>query len=49
MAKGYVRKRGKNKWQLEVDLGSYIDPTTGKRKRIGSIEQLKLKNNVMQN
>jgi len=33
MAKGYCRKRGKNKWQLEVDLGSYIDPETGKKKR----------------
>lgn len=33
MAKGYVRKRGINKWQMEVDLGSYIDPKTGKRKR----------------
>jgi len=33
MARGHVRYRGKNKWQLEVDLGSYIDPKTGKRKR----------------
>lgn len=33
MAKGYCRPRGKNKWQLEVDLGSYIDPETKKRKR----------------
>jgi integrase len=33
MAKGYARLRGKNKWQLEVDLGSYVDPSTGKRKR----------------
>lgn len=33
MAQGYMRQRGKNKWQLEVDLGSYVDPETGKRKR----------------
>lgn len=33
MAKGYCRKRGKDKWQLEVDLGSYVDPQTRKRKR----------------
>lgn len=34
MARGYCRQRGKNRWQLEVDLGSYIDPETGKRKRL---------------
>lgn len=33
VAQGYMRQRGKNKWQLEVDLGSYIDPATGKKKR----------------
>lgn len=33
MAKGHARHRGGNKWQLEVDLGSYVDPVTGKRKR----------------
>lgn len=33
MAKGYCRQRAKNKWQLEVDLGSYTDPKTGKKKR----------------
>lgn len=33
MARGYCRQRGKDKWQLEVDLGSYIDPVTGKKKR----------------
>src|SRR5690606_34795224 len=33
MAQGYLRERGKNKWQLEVDLGSYIDPETGRKKR----------------
>jgi integrase len=33
MAKGHVRQRGNNKWQLEVDLGSYVDPKTGKKKR----------------
>ncbi|MEK4030750.1 site-specific integrase [Pseudobacillus sp. FSL P4-0506] len=33
MAKGHFRSRGKNKWQLEVDLGSYVDPATKKKKR----------------
>ncbi len=33
MAKGHARKRKDGKWQLEVDLGSYIDPDTGKKKR----------------
>lgn len=33
MAKGHARHRGDNKWQLEVDLGSYIDLKTGKSKR----------------
>ncbi len=33
MAKGHVRHRGGNKWQLEVDLGSFIDPETNKKKR----------------
>lgn len=33
MAKGHARHRGGNRWQLEVDLGSYVDPETGKRKR----------------
>lgn len=33
MAKGYARPRENNKWQLEVDLGSYVDPATGKTKR----------------
>lgn len=33
MAKGHARHRGGNRWQLEVDLGSYVDPKTGKRKR----------------
>lgn len=33
MAKGHMRDRGNGKWQLEVDLGSYVDPKTGKRKR----------------
>jgi integrase len=33
MARGYARSRGKGKWQLEVDLGSYKDPETGKRVR----------------
>ena len=33
MARGHCRQRGKNRWQLEVDLGSYTDPVTGKRKR----------------
>ncbi|MFD1206688.1 tyrosine-type recombinase/integrase [Sporosarcina contaminans] len=30
---GHARQRGKGKWQLEVDLGHYIDPKTGKKKR----------------
>lgn len=34
MARGYCRPRGNNRWQLEVDLGSYVDPDTGKRKRL---------------
>ncbi|WP_200411960.1 site-specific integrase [Virgibacillus salexigens] len=33
MARGHYRKRDNGKWQLEVDLGSYIDPKTGKKKR----------------
>ena len=33
MAQGSVRERGKNKWQLEVDLGLQLDPRTGKMKR----------------
>lgn len=32
MAKGHVRKRSNNKWQLEVDLGSYKD-INGKTRR----------------
>ncbi len=44
MAKGYVRKRGNNKWQLEVDLGSYIDPKTGKRKRHKKYKTVTAKN-----
>ncbi|MEK3644437.1 hypothetical protein ACTHHL_09100 [Aeribacillus composti] len=31
--KGTVRPIGNNKWQLEIDLGSYVDPKTGKKKR----------------
>ncbi|RFA37071.1 hypothetical protein CAI16_03085 [Virgibacillus dokdonensis] len=33
MAKGHARPRANSKWQLEVDLGSYVDPATGKTKR----------------
>lgn len=33
MATGYARDRGNGKWQLEVNLGSYVDPDTGKKKR----------------
>ncbi|GIP63047.1 hypothetical protein J32TS6_16020 [Virgibacillus pantothenticus] len=33
MARGHFRKRNNGKWQLEVDLGSYIDPKTGTKKR----------------
>ncbi|MEK5068056.1 site-specific integrase [Sporosarcina sp. FSL K6-1508] len=33
MAKGHARERSRNIWQLEVDLGSYKDPETGRRKR----------------
>ncbi len=33
MAKGHARPRGDNTWQLEVDLGSYVDPETGEKKR----------------
>jgi len=33
MAKGHARPRKNGKWQLEVDLGSYVDLKTGKKKR----------------
>lgn len=33
MARGHARHRGGNRWQLEVDVGSYINPKTGKRER----------------
>lgn len=33
MAKGHARQRGKNKWQLEVDVGSYLNLKTGKQER----------------
>lgn len=33
MAKGSLRERGKNKWQLEVDLGVQPDSKTGTMKR----------------
>ncbi|KAB8139077.1 hypothetical protein F9U64_01380 [Gracilibacillus oryzae] len=33
MVKGYVRYRGNDKWQLEVDFGSYVDLKTDEQKR----------------
>ncbi|GAA5418040.1 tyrosine recombinase XerC [Paraliobacillus ryukyuensis] len=33
MAKGHMRDRGNGKWQLEVDLGYYVDPKTGNKRR----------------
>ncbi|REJ29253.1 site-specific integrase [Caldibacillus debilis] len=44
MAKGYARPRGNGKWQLEVNLGSYVDPKTGKRKRIRKFKEISAKN-----
>lgn len=43
MAKGHMRDRGNGKWQLEVDLGSYVDPKTGKRKRHKKYKTIKAK------
>lgn len=43
MAKGHARHRGGNRWQLEVDLGSYVDPATGKRKRNRKYKTIKAK------
>lgn len=42
MAKGHMRDRGNGKWQLEVDLGSYTDPKTGKRKRHKKYKTIKV-------
>lgn len=44
MARGHARHRGKNKWQLEVDLGSYVDPKTGKKKRNRKYKTVTAKN-----
>src|SRR5690625_1583261 len=44
MAKGHARHRGGNKWQLEVDLGSYIDLETNKRKRNRKYRTITAKN-----
>src|SRR5690606_13028623 len=44
MARGYCRQRGKNRWQLEVDLGSYIDPKTGEKKRNRKYKTITAKN-----
>lgn len=43
MAKGHARHRGGNRWQLEVDLGSYVDPATGERKRNRKYKTIKAK------
>src|SRR5690625_4409296 len=43
MAKGHARHRGGNRWQLEVDLGSYVDPVKGKRKRNRKYKTIKAK------
>src|SRR5690625_5318507 len=44
MAKGHARPRGNGKWQLEVDLGSYTDPKTGKVKRHRKFKTITAKN-----
>ena len=44
MAKGHARPRGNGKWQLEVDLGSYVDPVTNKRKRNRKYKTITAKN-----
>lgn len=31
--KGCVTQVGENKWQLEINLGTYVDPETGKKKK----------------
>lgn len=41
--KGYCRQRGKDTWQLEVDLGYYVDPQTGKKKRKKKYKTIKTK------
>ncbi|WP_194287246.1 site-specific integrase [Gracilibacillus oryzae] len=43
MAKGHMRDRGNGKWQLEVDLGSYVDPKTSKKKRHKQYRTIKAK------
>ncbi|SET95719.1 integrase [Salinibacillus kushneri] len=43
MAKGYARPRKNGKWQLEVDLGTYVDLKTGKRKRNRKYRTVKAK------
>ncbi|MGR6899591.1 tyrosine-type recombinase/integrase [Rummeliibacillus sp. BSL5] len=43
MAKGHARPRGKGKYELEVNLGSYIDPSTGKRKRLREFRTIEAK------
>lgn len=42
--KGYVTEVGPNKWQLEVNLGTYVDPDTGKKKRNRKYKTVKAKN-----
>lgn len=43
MAKGYARQRGKGKYELEVNLGSYIDPNTRIRRRLREYKTVEAK------
>jgi len=43
LAKGYARPRKNNRWQLEVDMGSYKDPVTGKTMRNRKYRTIKAK------
>lgn len=42
--KGCVTQVGENKWQLEINLGTYVDPETGKKKRNRKYKTVKTKN-----
>lgn len=49
MAKGHVLPRGSKKWQLVVELGSYINPVTQKRKRIRKTKTITAENKTEAN
>lgn len=41
---GSVTQTGKGKWQMEVNLGTYVDPKTKKKKRNRKYKTIKVKN-----